>query len=143
MHPRSPPWTMGCMAWPVHIPGTRGHHPPPLLKLDFCPSPLLHHVTPKYPGQTLPANTGAGKEVTLEGFPWAAALSPCTYSAQAVTEHLSHSSCYTRHQAQKRAQAAGLFPGPSQSFLSSTLILALRPREPDPISQATSQPGWV
>lgn len=58
-------------------------------------------------------------------------------------EHLSQSSCYTQHQAQKTAQAAGLLPGPSHSFLSSTLILALRPRDPDPISQATSQPGRV
>lgn len=58
-------------------------------------------------------------------------------------EHLSQSSCYTGHQAQKTAQTAGLFPGPSQSFLSSILILALRPRDPDPISQATSQPGRV
>lgn len=56
-------------------------------------------------------------------------------------EHLSQSSCYT--QAQKTAQAAGLFPGPSQSFHSSPLILALRPKDPDPISQATSQPGRV
>lgn len=46
-------------------------------------------------------------------------------------------------QAQKTAQAAGLLPGPSQSFLSSALTLALRPRDPDPISQATSQPGRV
>lgn len=68
MHPRSrhfPPRTMGCTAWPVQIPWTRGHHTPLLLKLDFCPSPL-YHVTPKYPDQTLPATTGAGKEVTLE-----------------------------------------------------------------------------